>query len=908
MPAEPTKAAKRRSSRRDGDDVKFDGHAREVESKRSRGEISCAECRRLKIKCDKQIPCQSCMRRGCGNLCPNGSLATGQGTRFVLAATEHLHRRITKISNRVRELEDALAALQAQHSNEPHPLLREDLLSANIVDEEETASREPSADASVQKIMDGFGTLSMSDHGVSRFFGPTGGPESLLASNSTNTTPCSSQSPESLRGSKSLAGLPEDLLLFSQSFPFTPLGPAAAVQEVIEGHLPLWEHAVHLVDSFLDRAGWLFRTVSPEQIHGEMLPSFYERPALSSSPAPQNDHTGPHDLSLLYMVFAVGALVDLRQEPSNAEAEHYHQIARAAVCLQPVLEKPSLVTVQVLHLLSCYNAMSSNELGSQETSMETTWSLQTLAAHLSQTIGLHRDSARWGLSATMVERRRILFWHLFACDAWQSLNTGRPPTFSLAYIDCRLPEDPDQKLNDRGEMESGFGTWNIRFAIECVAEVAARVLTAETPSYTTVMELDRKVREFPLWEDAKKTAMSEAPKTIEGMTPGEAITLCVMSHAREVVLLYIHRSFFAQALVEYPTNPLKSPYAPSFLAAFRASTTILRTIREHFEVRPALCSRFWQMWTCAFSASVVFGTIVTKGPGSPLASNAMKELEMACVLFTKAAVHSRRAAKALPIVMKLAEKAQAALKALASQQSQQEGSSALTFHEQWKMKAEDPEDELAIFSGRTRFVSRRGDTNASPPLLPSPPVHATPDIQIQLPSLTAPAYRYHQQLDAPPSLSASSSRSQYSDIDLAYPAPAWEPTAPLQHYALPPMSSRGDQYHERYAATYPDHIAPPPSLPQTQEYRQWQQQYFAPPEQQRYSPANDYPVPSQQHHPQAQPHPQHHDGYAPGFLASRGVTARDSKLAGRWGNFMQDSIGGQSPFDDPGPGPSSGLR
>lgn len=210
--------------------------------------------------------------------------------------------------------------------------------------------------------------------------------QSLLASNSTNTTPCSSQSPESLRGSKSLAGLPEDLLLFSQSFPFTPLGPAAAVQEVIEGHLPLWEHAVHLVDSFLDRAGWLFRTVSPEQIHGEMLPSFYERPALSSSPAPQNDHTGPHDLSLLYMVFAVGALVDLRQEPSNAEAEHYHQIARAAVCLQPVLEKPSLVTVQVLHLLSCYNAMSSNELGSQETSMETTWSLQTLAAHLSQTV------------------------------------------------------------------------------------------------------------------------------------------------------------------------------------------------------------------------------------------------------------------------------------------------------------------------------------------------------------------------------------------------------------------------------------------------------------------------------------------------------------------------------------------
>lgn len=40
MPPEPTNAAKRRSTRREADDFKFDGgHAREIESKRSRGEI-----------------------------------------------------------------------------------------------------------------------------------------------------------------------------------------------------------------------------------------------------------------------------------------------------------------------------------------------------------------------------------------------------------------------------------------------------------------------------------------------------------------------------------------------------------------------------------------------------------------------------------------------------------------------------------------------------------------------------------------------------------------------------------------------------------------------------------------------------------------------------------------------------
>jgi hypothetical protein len=173
--------------------------------------------------------------------------------------------------------------------------------------------------------------------------------------------------------------------MFSQSFPFTPMGPAAAVQEVIEGHLPTLERALYLAETYLDQAAWLFRGVGRLQLIEEMLPVFYKQ-SLSYSSEDLEGYSGPHDLALLFMVFAIGALVDLRQDPANPEAEHYHQIARAAICLQPVLEKPSLVTIQTLHLLSIYNAMSSNEVGSNETSMETTWSLITLATHLSQTV------------------------------------------------------------------------------------------------------------------------------------------------------------------------------------------------------------------------------------------------------------------------------------------------------------------------------------------------------------------------------------------------------------------------------------------------------------------------------------------------------------------------------------------
>ena len=50
------------------------------------------------------------------------------GLSTILASTEDLHRRNEQLSERVRELETALATLQASLSDNPHPLLSDDLL------------------------------------------------------------------------------------------------------------------------------------------------------------------------------------------------------------------------------------------------------------------------------------------------------------------------------------------------------------------------------------------------------------------------------------------------------------------------------------------------------------------------------------------------------------------------------------------------------------------------------------------------------------------------------------------------------------------------------------------------------------------------------------------------------------
>lgn len=151
------------------------------------------------------------------------------------------------------------------------------------------------------------------------------------------------------------------------------------MQNLVESHLPTWERAHEFVDVYFQEISWIFRGLSRTQLTDDMLPAIYRR----RPGQPSEDYTGPHDLALLFIIFAIASLV--QPEPSSALGEHFHQVSKAALALQPVLEKPSIVTIQVLRIMSIYNAMSGMDFES-ETRMETTWSLITLASHLSQTV------------------------------------------------------------------------------------------------------------------------------------------------------------------------------------------------------------------------------------------------------------------------------------------------------------------------------------------------------------------------------------------------------------------------------------------------------------------------------------------------------------------------------------------
>ena len=80
--------------------------------------------------------------------------------RFVLANTEVLHEKIQVLSNRVRELEDALAeAHTARGSVEAHPLLSHDLLQLKRPLEREAPDTTKEAETETAEAIDAMGSL-----------------------------------------------------------------------------------------------------------------------------------------------------------------------------------------------------------------------------------------------------------------------------------------------------------------------------------------------------------------------------------------------------------------------------------------------------------------------------------------------------------------------------------------------------------------------------------------------------------------------------------------------------------------------------------------------------------------------------------------------------------------------------
>ena len=91
--------------------------------------------------------------------------------RFVLADTEELHGQIAQMSQRIRQLEDALSVTSNPDTHgDRHPLLRDELLAVKFGSGPQSVS-----DDNEDQFTLSFGTLAVTESGGSSYFGVSAG-------------------------------------------------------------------------------------------------------------------------------------------------------------------------------------------------------------------------------------------------------------------------------------------------------------------------------------------------------------------------------------------------------------------------------------------------------------------------------------------------------------------------------------------------------------------------------------------------------------------------------------------------------------------------------------------------------------------------------------------------------------
>ncbi|GAA5990015.1 hypothetical protein JCM11641_000585 [Rhodosporidiobolus odoratus] len=609
-----------------------------------RAVLSCSECRRLKLKCDRGVPCGSCVKRGLSHLCPEGSLAPTRTSKLAASATA-LAERVELLETILRDhgLAHAVPALPAAANVAIDMAARRREAEGKGKDKVEEASP-PAASVTgeVETLSSGVGSLTLREDGSYRFLGTSAslayrGEQAGRSEGGSEVNTPASDPPK----------IGPDFAETTSKFPFSTL--RMSLQE-IRGVLPPRSEAIRLSGCYWDYCSFMFRPISPEEYWEDYFESAFA----------QEPH-GPK-LACVLMVLALGAQFDPAAPPTNTASHHYFTLGQAALAASKGLAVSTLPALQALHL--CGNLQFNRDERYMENG-EAFFPVLGMAVKMAQSMGLHRDPRAWDLEEVEARRRRNVFWELFTLDRLQSFLSGRPYTFHAAHFDTSMPED----ASDAAREKYGLALF--------VGEAIDSLFSVKTPSYSTLTTLEQKLRRMYA-ESAASTRCSAMPATAfldpgavpsappAGRPEGTTLKIAMEQHTWSmlytIVLAYMHKSSFAQALARYSEEPLQSPWAMSVkVVILEASTYIVKLARSWFELEPVICPRWWHIHFHLFVAGLSQTSLITTSPTSMLASHAWSLLNETCSIFEAAAPKGAPGALLLPRILVYRQQAYEAL-------------------------------------------------------------------------------------------------------------------------------------------------------------------------------------------------------------------------------------------------------
>ncbi|KZW02785.1 hypothetical protein EXIGLDRAFT_828923 [Exidia glandulosa HHB12029] len=557
--------------------------------RRRRDGLACAECRRLKLKCNRAWPCETCIRRGCAAVCPTGSLAPGKAGRLILANTSTLHERIASLSERIRSLEDFVE----QTAGPSHPLLAEALrdLKAPLQGEPFTDTNDADKDGEHRTTMQ-----ARQD-----------------AATSKNVTSTTSEVPQPVL---TLGELIELGRTFPQSVDEEDLADTAKTIEDIKSFLPALPEANAEAERFYGGYGGLFSPV-PNQMFTTLLHELY------AFPPGRSDIDYVHKLALVFLTFALANFSDTLSLEGSSTSEKYFHLAKALYSIRSCIDSTNVWTVMGMMLFAIYCRLSSRN--------STTWTVLGIVAKLIIGNNLHRDPAHYGVDVEGSASRRFIFWEIFSFDTFYTFCVQRAPLYNVNYIDCPFPDIDLGSEDPAARMTANCDLWKYRYTSEVVPKVMEETIGRKVVTYTSVLEVDKLIRES--WVPECLQADQDPPTGLDAV--GMA-TSTLQRHTiqwyRELALMFLHRPLLAIALTEKADDPLQHRFSQSVLASFRSAYTLCNTLRV-LATDPLTHGTRSCYFQPGFAAITVLASIAILVPHSGFSQAACTEALATCELY-----------------------------------------------------------------------------------------------------------------------------------------------------------------------------------------------------------------------------------------------------------------------------------
>ncbi|KAF8514968.1 hypothetical protein JB92DRAFT_2916501 [Gautieria morchelliformis] len=600
---------------------------------------ACAECRRLKLRCDRGVPCQSCIRRGCTALCPNKCF-TDEATPSSLKATSLRNReQIQSLKQRVTDLEDALA------SNYPtHPLLAQRNLPSLTGSPSPAASAAVGSDA-VEETLEIFGSLSIGEDGSPVFHGATSLSEHFVRKSVLGKT-----DHQSLLSTAEQSLLPASLRLLSALFPFTPetISSNSDINEMLP-YLPPATEALEIVDRYWHHLGLGNAPIRRHHFMKNIFDHIYPQNAVIVQLVPSDAHR----LGVMFITLAMGILTDITKPILSTEAEMYHQLARASLSFDPICENTTIHGLQCLVSITQYLRASPTRA-----SAEYLWALNGVLLKLGSSIGIFRDSRRWLTDVDAIEQREVICWELLFMEVWQSFTSGRPCSVDFSLADSRRPPEFAAASAGLPGFFDGLADWRYRLA-PIINNVMLVVQRSGPVKYTEILNLELQLRECPMPEGLSVPLMSSPLTGLPSDATTQHLQRFTALITRESACCLLHRRFLVLAMQKEGNEPPKTPFWYSAFQAGYSAVWISKAQVAMYRRYPELISRVPLFWSISFSAAVVLGAIVARYWNRDYAKGTLRPFEKLCALFEEAADTSLQPLNALEILRRLRQRVQA---------------------------------------------------------------------------------------------------------------------------------------------------------------------------------------------------------------------------------------------------------